>query len=1085
MSDVITNTATTKNVKTDVFFNPFPGLRPFSIDESHLFFGREGQSDEVLRKLSENRFVGVIGASGSGKSSLMYCGLIPVLYGGFIADAGSKWKVVTTRPGRGPVDNLAKALVESDVEENTSKEDINVKSAITSTILRSSSLGLIEAVKQLNKKSDENVLLLVDQFEELFRYKRSKTDSSTVNESVAFVKLLLEAIQQTEVPIYVVLTMRSDFIGDCAQFPSLTKLINDSHYLIPQMTREDMKDAIVGPVAVGGGEISSQLVQQLLNDVGDNQDQLPILQHAMMRTWDFWANNREGAESLDLHHYEAIGRLEKALSLHANECYDELNERQREVCESLFKALTEKGADNRGIRHPTSVDDLAQISRATEPEVIEIVDNFRKAGRSFLAPSYEHDIDKNSVIDISHESLMRIWDRLKAWVEEEANSVQMYLRLSEAAAMYQLGKTGLWRPPDLQLAVNWKEKQKPTLTWAKRYEPAFERAMVFLDTSQKAHETEEQNKIRLQKRALKRSRVFAIILGTLTILSLAAFLYAVVQNQRLDKITQDAVKAKQEALDAKAKSDELRQKAVDAEKAAQEDREKAIAEKEAADKARKEALAALDRAEKAEAQAKKEKEEADIARKIAEQQTALAQEERERAKQQTIKANNAKAEAQTQRMLSVAQSMAVRSTTIRRDTTQKALVAMGAYNFHLEYAGKEGTNTPDVHRALYEATYYLKGDDYNQLKGHKGNLQSLAFNSSSGKLYTSSSDGKVLTWDIRTPGAYPNEFYSVPGYVPREVQVSPDNNKVLVISNNSFGKSAVSIINDKDPSDIQYLEGFDGMVWAGQYVANDKVVTTGTDSSVVIWNLVDGSSTQLVKNGSQIKALIYNQNNGILYAGDDAGNVSAIDISAQKVVSTIFSGTRKITSMALSPNGNRLAVGDASGHIRILNTGTEGLLTTLYVQKARISKLDFSPDGKLLASSTWAGFGKKSGNTMIFKTSDFEKDPIILEHHKTWVRTSSFSPDSRSIVVGCQDSIVRIYPIYASDMAEEICGMIDRNLSKAEWTKYVSDVDDIPYEKVCENYSYGEGIEEKDTKAYIEKIKKEQSDNEATNEDEE
>ena len=131
-------------------FNPFPGLRPFSINESHLFFGREGQSDEVLHNLSKNRFVAVIGASGSGKSSLMYCGLVPILQGGFITEAGSNWKVITTRPGNGPISNLANALVKSTTEERVSIKEQQNKSAIIESLLRRSSLGLVESIKQFN-----------------------------------------------------------------------------------------------------------------------------------------------------------------------------------------------------------------------------------------------------------------------------------------------------------------------------------------------------------------------------------------------------------------------------------------------------------------------------------------------------------------------------------------------------------------------------------------------------------------------------------------------------------------------------------------------------------------------------------------------------------------------------------------------------------------------------------------------------------------------------------------------------------------------------------------------------------------------
>ena len=129
--------------------NPFPGLRPFKIEESHLFFGREGQSDEVLLKLSKNRFVGVIGPSGSGKSSFIYCGVMPILYGGFLTDTSPDWEVVVTRPGAGPIDNLAEALLKNNPEYLAAEpEEKKIKRTIFSTLLRSSSLGLVEAIEQ-------------------------------------------------------------------------------------------------------------------------------------------------------------------------------------------------------------------------------------------------------------------------------------------------------------------------------------------------------------------------------------------------------------------------------------------------------------------------------------------------------------------------------------------------------------------------------------------------------------------------------------------------------------------------------------------------------------------------------------------------------------------------------------------------------------------------------------------------------------------------------------------------------------------------------------------------------------------------
>src|SRR5438045_5738891 len=114
--------------------NPFPGLRPFKIEESHLFFGREGQSDEVLLKLSKSRFVGVIGPSGSGKSSFIYCGVLPILYGGFLTDASPNWEVVVTRPGGGRIDNLAESLLKTSKDYNyADPEDKKIKRTIVPT----------------------------------------------------------------------------------------------------------------------------------------------------------------------------------------------------------------------------------------------------------------------------------------------------------------------------------------------------------------------------------------------------------------------------------------------------------------------------------------------------------------------------------------------------------------------------------------------------------------------------------------------------------------------------------------------------------------------------------------------------------------------------------------------------------------------------------------------------------------------------------------------------------------------------------------------------------------------------------------
>src|SRR5882762_2877335 len=193
---------------TEAGMNPFPGLRPFSIAECHLFFGREGQVDEILVKLSANRIVTVMGYSGSGKSSLMYCGLVPVLYGGFMTQTGPNWQVVTVRPGNSPIDNLANTVANSLIQQGRIEEkDRAIHRAIFSSVLRSGPQGLVEVAKFLQAQSGENVFFLIDQFEELFHFKNTENEENA-GESAMYVNLVLTAIHQKEVPVYISLNMR-------------------------------------------------------------------------------------------------------------------------------------------------------------------------------------------------------------------------------------------------------------------------------------------------------------------------------------------------------------------------------------------------------------------------------------------------------------------------------------------------------------------------------------------------------------------------------------------------------------------------------------------------------------------------------------------------------------------------------------------------------------------------------------------------------------------------------------------------------------------------------------------------------------
>jgi len=531
-------------MRTKTLSNPFPGLRPFEADEEHLFFGREHEIDELLRRLRTTRFLMVMGSSGTGKSSLVRSGLIPALQSGLMLKAGSSWRIMVCRPGDDPIGNLAAAMDTADTL-GTGEELASTNRVLLEATLHRSSLGIVQAVRQAQIPAQDNVLIVVDQFEELFRFRRSDRGGNPRDLAVAFFKLLLEATRQQDIPIYIVLTMRSDFLGDCIEFQGLPEAVNDGLYLIPRMTRDELRSAITGPVAVAGGAITQRLALRLLNDLGDDHDQLPMLQHALMRTWDHWESRHEEDPGMDIADYEAIGGLQKALSLHAEEAYQDASfERGQQITERAFKALTDTYSDPRGVRRATPVHELAAVCQASEAEVIQVVEIFRNAGRSFLTPHAGIPLHSHTIVDLSHESLMRCWTRLIAWTEDERESAVSYLRIAQAASWWRESTGGLWTDPQLETGLQWRQKNRPTTAWAERYDASFAQAMDFLDRSARQREAERQKEV-----ARKRARQIAIYALTALLLMVGTLTWFVYQQRaRAERYLALARKAVDESL---------------------------------------------------------------------------------------------------------------------------------------------------------------------------------------------------------------------------------------------------------------------------------------------------------------------------------------------------------------------------------------------------------------------------------------------------------------------------------------------------------------------------------------------------------
>ncbi len=1020
-------------------FNPFPGLRPFTIDESHLYFGREGQVDDILVKLSQHRSVTVMGNSGSGKSSLMHCGLVPVLYGGFMTQTGPHWHVISTRPGNSPIVNLTNSIIEYQIRNNQIDEsDRDIHRAIINSVLRSGPDGLVEIAKYLQTNKDENVFFLIDQFEELFRFEETANDYS--NDASAYVNLILNAVHQKKTPVYLTINMRSDFIGDCSSFTGLTQMINESNYLVPQMTRDQKKMAIEGPVAVGGGRISTRLVKRLLADIDNQKDQLPILQHALMRTWDYWIENREPGEPMDIRHYNAIGKIEQALSLHANEAFDELSAREKEIAEVLFKNVTEKAEDNTGMRRPCRIGVIAQIADSNEEEVSKVVDRFRKPGRSFLMPDASVKLTGDSVIELSHESIMRIWNRLAAWVDEESESAQTYKRISEAAAMYQIGRTGLWRPPDLQLALNWQKKQRPTRAWAERYDIAFERAIVFLDTSRITYEAELKNQELLQRRILRRARVTNVILAVFLLVAIAFFLFGLTQQ----------IAAEREALNAK----EQERLALIAKEDADKQRITAEAQTKLANERFEELQLLNSKLSTAIRAAVEAQRQAEANLRIAEEQKRIAEVERGRALEATegfrVQYNRAEAalkDANRLLYLSVAQSMEAKSVGVD-DPELAGLLSMQGYLFHTKYEGKR--YDPYVFSGLYYALAKLSGSNYNAVfvPGKlKNRMYALAISKGNDSFYTTGNDGRIFGGDFTA------------NQIGAQVGANPYPNRVLELSNDEK-----YLINGSDSSFIQVytlgssrnplkVEGHRGYINDVKFLPdNSGFLSIASDRTLRYTNHLTGQGKQLLALPMELKSIAISGDGRTLAGVANSGELVLINLTNNTFQTVLTETPNRLLSVAFHPTRNLIALGvevinengiPVRGTVKLFDTETKSVTKELTGHKSGISALEFSPDGLLLAS---AGLDRKLQMWVVDQEEDL---PVVMDNNNGNIWDIGFSKASNYLIASCNNGEIRIWPTDPKMLAEQVCPKLTRNMTPEEWEIYVAN--GILYESTCKS----------------------------------
>jgi energy-coupling factor transporter ATP-binding protein EcfA2 len=1075
---------------------PYPGLRPFNEEESIFFKGREEHIDKIISLLEKNKFLMLTGASGDGKSSLVYAGLIPNARAGFFKARYNNWLVADFRPERSPLQNLAKSL-SSHIKQEAVLVEKQISYGFSSLVklykstpfyIDTNSQEWIDADdkgKKVLKRKGANLLILVDQFEEFFTNPENYTNGKPSVQAQAVINLLLETAKislEENLPIYIICTMRSDYIGQCADFRGLPEAIGFSQFFVPRLKRKEIHQVIEEPALLSGNKISNRLTETLINELVYGLDQLPVLQHALNQIWTITDSGQE----MDLIHlaklaglskealpdkdkvefnqffvqlpdfkklYYTNSTLDNVLNAHANELYERAREHYNtkynkniskedahSIIKTTFQCLT-KIDDSRAVRNRMTLLEVTSVIGREEitPDIVGgLVELFRMQGNTFLKPFITEDVQSlklknDDILDITHESLIRNWGLLKKWSVEENENRQTYLDFHKQLERWvsnDKSKDYLLSAGPLSFFESWYFQCKPNKYWLVKYdesEKTKEGKLAVADVT--INNTIDF--LRSSKKAIARKRnaiiaTVSIVMCFLSVFTVWAMMErknALSQQEIANQKTKEAILSAQEALNAKNAAVELKEKA-------QESESLAITSKESAELARKDAL--------------KAKRFAEIEKGKAEKQTLIAIDETKKAEEQRKIANDARDKALTAEMkakkltlISVSQTLALKSTIIEDDIQLQSLLAVQSFNFTEQ--NKENTQNPIVYEALRAAYSKMNKNSLLAIRNLSYEPRTISAINQGNELLVAGKAGIINRFNLSNGTIIKNYSVAENGLIVFTL-LSPDGKKIICGYNDGeivlwdipdLGKLSKATIN----------KGKELLLTAAFNSTGNIVVTVSQNNILKLWEL---NSNKLVNMDSlkvegAVKFIVVSDDGKSIYYSTETGDIIHADMTTKQVTRLFQSKPFTPLCLAYSKEKHMLAAGFSDGKVRLFNLN-DSSIRAIHDHNARVEQILFNKSNSLLVSSS-------SDKTIrVYDLINEDMKPIVLKNQQTKARGISFIND-HTLAGAMADKSIQIWELSSEKIAEALCPMIKRNLRKVEWEQYVGS--GIEYQQTC------------------------------------
>ena len=982
--------------------SPYKALKGFDIDDNDYFFGRYQLTRELQATLEISNLILILGASGSGKSSVVRAKLIPH----FLAAGSHRHDFVLT-----PKDDPFRSLYESLLGRDKVGPDKNYcfsESQAQFVLEGKGKPNVLASVVSQLKDKDAEWLIFIDQFEELF------TRCQNLKQRKNFIRSITQIAGSADRSVKIVLAMRADFLGEFSSYPQFSKLVQRQIHLVNEMPVDELELAIKGPAAKHGVRFEPGLAKEIISDVQRQAGSLPLMQYTLARLWNYEVHlDKLVDRTLNTQNYRALGKVRGALEQHVNKIYETFTIVEQQATKRIFLSLVKvfrtEGVEKRVSQSLVRSQLQGESVQGTIDRLINenlLVSSSRNLSEVLFSMQNRNALEQQATIEIAHEILLTSWTKLQDWIEEAQATLLVKSRLVEDMGRWHEQKQAnqeLLKSSVLAKVLELKEKH------------LFELQSVHLSAEEEEYIDASQ---RFQKQELNRARKLAIgaSIGAITMAGVA--LFAAIQLRKAEmgqiqtSVALSAAKlANNQSLDAAIES-------IRAGRALQQ----SWFQKIWADSGLK--LSVLGQL----------------------QQTGNTGKERNRLEGHQGGVRSVAFSPDGSKLVTSGNDGTTRIwdnagkqlAELKSDKWRVWSVVFSPDGSKLVTSGNDGT------AQIWDST----GKPLVELKGHQEDISSIAFSPDGSKLATSSNDGTARIWD--SAGKQLAELKGHEGRV-WSVVFSPDGSKLA-----TSGDDGTVRFWNSTGKQLAELKGHEGIVHGVVFSPDGSKLATRANDGVRIWNNVGKQLTQIEEYQRGVNSIIFSPDGSKLAILSHSSSARVNDSTAQiwdsrrEQLTELTGHQGGVSSVVFSPDGNKLATSSADGTARIWdNAGKQ--LAELKGHQGGVSSIVFSPDGNKLATSSadgtariWDNAGKQlaelkgnlgpvwgvvfspDGNKLairgkystaqVWDTSG--KQLAKLQGHVGRIWRVKFSPDSSKLATHATDGTARVWDSSGKQLVE-------------------------------------------------------------------